>query len=78
MGGPSPNRSCSCQRVTAAKRHIGPAKVQVSVLLFRSKPLSGWGWHHGASEALGAMNCGELCSPQAVTTRPFDTDRTAR
>lgn len=31
-----------------------------------------------ASEALTAMNCGELCSPYAVTTTPFNTDRTAR
>lgn len=30
-----------------------------------------------ASEALGAMNCGELCAPEAVTSVPFDTDRTA-
>ncbi|MFD8500223.1 cytochrome c oxidase subunit II [Amycolatopsis sp. NPDC059657] len=31
-----------------------------------------------ASEALTAMNCGELCTPHAVTTQPFNTDRTAR
>ncbi len=30
-----------------------------------------------ASEALEAMNCGELCAPFATTTRPFVTDRTA-
>jgi len=31
-----------------------------------------------ASEALAKMNCGELCTPHAVTTQPFNTDRTAR
>ncbi|MGH3933661.1 MAG: aa3-type cytochrome oxidase subunit II [Pseudonocardiaceae bacterium] len=31
-----------------------------------------------AGEALAQLNCGELCAPEAVTTAPFDTDRTAR
>jgi cytochrome c oxidase subunit 2 len=31
-----------------------------------------------ASQALAEMDCGELCSPEAVTTKPFNTDRTAR
>ncbi|SEC19605.1 cytochrome c oxidase subunit 2 [Amycolatopsis tolypomycina] len=31
-----------------------------------------------AAEALAKMNCGELCTPHAVTTQPFNTDRTAR
>ncbi|QWF78173.1 Cytochrome c oxidase subunit 2 [Amycolatopsis sp. CA-230715] len=31
-----------------------------------------------AAEALTALNCGELCTPHAVTTQPFDTDRTRR
>ena len=31
-----------------------------------------------AGEALAQLNCGELCAPEAVTTYPFDTDRTAR
>ncbi len=30
-----------------------------------------------AAEALAELNCGELCSPQAITTKPFNTDRTA-
>lgn len=30
-----------------------------------------------AAEALTRMNCGELCAPHAVTSTPFDTDRTA-
>lgn len=29
-------------------------------------------------EALAELDCGALCAPQAVTTTPFDTDRTAR
>jgi cytochrome c oxidase subunit 2 len=31
-----------------------------------------------AAEALTELNCGELCTPHAVTTKPFDTDRTVR
>jgi cytochrome c oxidase subunit II len=31
-----------------------------------------------AGEALAALNCGELCAPQATTTYPFNTDRTMR
>lgn len=31
-----------------------------------------------AGEALTQLNCGELCAPEAVTTTPFDTSRTAR
>lgn len=33
---------------------------------------------YSAGEALAQLNCGELCAPEAVTTTPFDTDRTAR
>jgi cytochrome c oxidase subunit 2 len=31
-----------------------------------------------AGEALAQLNCGALCAPEAVTTSPYDTDRTAR
>ncbi|MCP2165288.1 aa3-type cytochrome oxidase subunit II [Goodfellowiella coeruleoviolacea] len=31
-----------------------------------------------AAEALSQLNCGELCTPHALTTTPFDTKRTAR
>jgi cytochrome c oxidase subunit 2 len=31
-----------------------------------------------AGEALAQLGCGQLCSPQAYTTYPFDTDRTQR
>lgn len=36
------------------------------------------GRSYTAGEALAQLNCGELCAPEAVTTSPFDTDRTAR
>ncbi|MFD1148341.1 aa3-type cytochrome oxidase subunit II [Saccharothrix hoggarensis] len=36
------------------------------------------GQPYTAAEALTEMNCGELCTPHAVTTKPFDTDRTVR
>ena len=35
------------------------------------------GQPYTAAEALGQMNCGELCTPHAVTTTPFNTDRTS-
>jgi cytochrome c oxidase subunit 2 len=31
-----------------------------------------------AGEALAALGCGQLCTPEAYTTYPFDTDRTQR
>jgi cytochrome c oxidase subunit II len=31
-----------------------------------------------AGEALQALNCGQWCAPEAITTYPFDTNRTAR
>lgn len=34
------------------------------------------GQTYTAAEALGSMNCGELCTPHAVTGVPFNTDRT--
>ena len=36
------------------------------------------GHPYSAAEALAQLNCGELCTPQAVTTKPFNTNRTAR
>jgi cytochrome c oxidase subunit II len=36
------------------------------------------GTPYTAGEALGALNCGQLCTPQAYTTYPFTTDRTQR
>ena len=34
------------------------------------------GQPYTAGEALAQLNCGELCAPQAVTTRPLSTERT--
>jgi cytochrome c oxidase subunit II len=42
----------------------------------QTNPDTGAGYTAG--EALAAMDCGELCSPTATTTFPFDTDRAAR
>ncbi|MFI9818749.1 aa3-type cytochrome oxidase subunit II [Saccharothrix variisporea] len=36
------------------------------------------GQPYSAAEALTELGCGELCTPYAVTTKPFDTDRTVR
>ena len=36
------------------------------------------GTPYTAAEALTEMDCGELCTPYAVTTTPFETDRTVR
>ncbi|XVV05566.1 aa3-type cytochrome oxidase subunit II [Actinosynnema sp. CA-248983] len=36
------------------------------------------GQPYSAAEALTELDCGELCTPHAVTTKPFDTDRTVR
>lgn len=36
------------------------------------------GQPYTTAEALTELNCGELCTPYAVTTKPFDTDRTVR
>jgi cytochrome c oxidase subunit II len=42
----------------------------------QTNPETGAGYTAG--EALEELGCGELCSPTATTTFPFDTDRTAR
>ncbi|MGH3450938.1 MAG: aa3-type cytochrome oxidase subunit II [Haloechinothrix sp.] len=47
-------------------------------MALRSQINSRTGEAYSASEALDEMNCGELCSPHATTTEPFNTDRTAR
>lgn len=36
------------------------------------------GQPYTAAQALTELDCGELCTPHAVTTKPFDTDRTVR
>lgn len=44
----------------------------------RTKLNRATGKGYTTAEALTEMNCGELCTPHAVTTSPFNTDRTAR
>ncbi len=58
-------------------RAISPEQFdQYMGLRTKVNPKTGKGYT--AAEALTAMNCGELCTPHAVTTSPFNTDRTAR
>jgi len=47
-------------------------------LALRAQTNSRTGRSYTAGEALAALNCGQLCAPEAVTTSPFNTDRTAR
>ncbi|SDH94444.1 cytochrome c oxidase subunit 2 [Actinokineospora alba] len=49
---------------------------QYMALRTKVNPKTGKGYT--TAEALAQMNCGELCTPHAVTTTPFNTDRTAR
>jgi cytochrome c oxidase subunit 2 len=44
----------------------------------RSQTNPATGAPYTAGEALGALNCGQLCTPTAYTTYPFSTDRTQR
>jgi cytochrome c oxidase subunit 2 len=39
----------------------------------QNNPISGV--PNTAGQALAALKCGELCSPEAITTYPFKTDR---
>lgn len=58
-------------------RALSPDKYDQYIKL-RTETNPKTGQPNTASEALAAMNCGELCTPHAVTTQPFNTDRTAR
>ncbi|WP_034286699.1 cytochrome c oxidase subunit II [Amycolatopsis benzoatilytica] len=58
-------------------RALSPDKYD-QYLKLRTETNPKTGKPNSASEALASMNCGELCSPYAVTTKPFNTDRTAR
>ncbi|MGX7826927.1 aa3-type cytochrome oxidase subunit II [Actinokineospora sp. 24-640] len=44
----------------------------------RTKVNPATGKGYTTAEALTELNCGDLCVPHAVTTSPFNTDRTAR
>jgi cytochrome c oxidase subunit II len=57
-------------------RALSPDKFdRYMQLRTRNNPQTGQ--PYTAAEALGAMNCGELCAPRAVTSVPFDTDRSS-
>jgi cytochrome c oxidase subunit 2 len=58
-------------------RALSPDKYDAYIAL-RKQVNPATGQTFTASEALTKMNCGELCTPHAVTTQPFNTDRTAR
>lgn len=56
-------------------RALSPDKFEQYMQL-RTQMNPRTGEPNSASEALEAMDCGELCSPTAVTNVPFDTKRT--
>jgi cytochrome c oxidase subunit 2 len=58
-------------------RALSPDKYD-RYLQLRGQVNAKTGQSNTAAEALTAMNCGELCTPHAVTTQPFNTNRTAR
>jgi cytochrome c oxidase subunit 2 len=58
-------------------RALSPDKYEAYIAL-RKQVNPATGQTFTAAEALSKMNCGELCTPHAVTTQPFNTDRTAR
>jgi cytochrome c oxidase subunit 2 len=54
-----------------------PEELYTQYLDLRQKVNTATGRGYTNAEALTEMACGELCAPQAVTTQPFDTRRTA-
>jgi len=58
-------------------RALAPALYdRWAALRARTNPATGASYTAG--EALGELNCGQLCTPQAYTTYPFTTERTQR
>lgn len=58
-------------------RALSPALYE-QYLRLRTQNNSATGAPNTTGEALAALNCGELCAPEAVTTYPFNTKRTDR
>jgi cytochrome c oxidase subunit 2 len=58
-------------------RAIQPALYDRWIAL-RAQNNPATGAPYTAGEALAALGCGQLCSPEAYTTYPFNTDRTHR
>ncbi|WP_179774316.1 aa3-type cytochrome oxidase subunit II [Amycolatopsis endophytica] len=55
-----------------------PDNLYTQYIQLRTQVNPATGQPNTTAEALAAMNCGELCAPQATTTKPFNTDRTLR
>ena len=55
-----------------------PNDLYTRWLALRQQNNPATGVAYTAGEALGALNCGQLCTPTASTTYPFTTDRTKR
>jgi cytochrome c oxidase subunit II len=55
-----------------------PADLYARYIQLRTQVNPATGVPNTAAEALASLNCGQLCTPHAVTTEPFNTDRTAR
>jgi cytochrome c oxidase subunit 2 len=55
-----------------------PPDLYTRYLQLRTQSNPVTGVPNTAGEALAALNCGRLCSPQAITTYPFNTNRTIR
>ncbi|HVL84811.1 MAG TPA: cytochrome c oxidase subunit II [Pseudonocardia sp.] len=47
-------------------------------ITLRQQVSPGTGQPYTSAEALAELDCGELCTPTAITTYPFTTDRTLR
>jgi len=58
-------------------RALQPALFQ-QYLQFRQQTNPATGAPYTTSEALQAVNCGQWCAPDAISTYPFNTDRTRR
>ena len=55
-----------------------PAGLFDQYMQLRQQVNRATGQPYSAAEALGQMNCGELCSPTATSTRPFNPNPTDR
>jgi len=55
-----------------------PDNLYTQYIQLRAQVNPATGQPNTTAEALAALNCGELCAPQATTTKPFNTDRTLR
>lgn len=55
-----------------------PAGLFDQYMQLRQQVNRGTGQPYSAAEALAQMNCGELCSPTATSTRPFNPNPTDR